>query len=414
MYWPNRCLADKGCRMSWAMSKQLSLVAAGVCAACAAVSAHAGDFASSMEIEASYTSDFFSNRHGGLEVGSRHLSNLDVAATLDMEELFDIRGLTLFVSGQSNAGGGLSDRYVGDSFAVSNIDAPKASRLFEAGAAWGFGEDGQHGVRVGLLDLNAEFDASDPRGLFINSVFGIGQDFSQSGENGPSIFPTTSLGATLNVEVAPQWHFLGGAFDGVPGNPNDPNATAVLINHDDGVLLISELQRLSDDGQVEKVAFGVWGYTQRTDHLVAEGAEPTGSTRNHGWYVSADARLGALDEVRPWRTSLRIGHAERSVNDCDWSVIGSLNYDVPRPPGREQSFGIGAAWIKTSSALRESTEGLDEYETAIELTWRATVTDWLTLQPDVQYIVNPGSQRSLRNAVVVGLRFEVTAPTFSW
>ncbi len=114
-----------------------------------------------------------------------------------MEELFDIRGLTLFVSGQSNAGGGLSDRFVGDSFAVSNIDAPKASRLFEAGAAWGFGEDGEHGVRVGLLDLNAEFDASDPRGLFINSVFGIGQDFSQSGENGPSIFPTTVGGREL-------------------------------------------------------------------------------------------------------------------------------------------------------------------------------------------------------------------------
>lgn len=127
------------------MSKQLILVAAGVCAA---VSARAGDFASSLQFEAGYTGDFFSNRHGGLERGNRHLSNLDVAATLDMEELFDIRGPTLFVSGQSNAGGGLSDRYVGDSFAVSNIDAPKSSRLFEAGAAWGFGEDGEHGPSI--------------------------------------------------------------------------------------------------------------------------------------------------------------------------------------------------------------------------------------------------------------------------
>jgi porin len=405
--------------MSWAMSKQLTLIAAGVCAACAGVSVQAGDFASSMEIEASYTSDFFSNRHGGLEIGSRHLSNLDVAATLDMEELLEVRGLTLFVSGQSNDGGGLSDRYVGDSFAVSNIDAPKASRLFEAGAAWGFGEDGQHGLRVGLLDLNAEFDASDPRGLFINSVFGIGQDFSQSGENGPSIFPTTSLGATMNLEVASQWHLLGGVFDGVPGNPDHPTETAVLLEHDDGLLLVSELQRLSDDGHVEKLAFGLWGYTQRTHHLVAEGVQPTGSAHNHGWYVSADTRLGALDEVRPWRTSLRIGHAERSVNDCDWSVIGSLNYDLPRPPGREQSFGIGAVWIKASAAMRNSAaaldeEGWDKYQSAIELTWRATVSDWLTVQPDVQYIVNPGSQRALRNALVVGLRFEVAAPTFSW
>jgi porin len=399
--------------MSGAMSKQLTLVAAGLCAACAPALAPAGDFASSMSFEAGYTSDYFSNRRGGLGRGDRHLSNLDVAATLDMEELFDIRGLTLFVSGQSNAGGGLSERFVGDSFAVSNIDAPAAARLFEAGAAWSFGEDGKHAARVGLLDLNAEFDASDPRGLYINSVFGIGQDFSQSGENGPSIFPTTSLGMSVNLQIAPEWHWLSAAFDGVPGDPHQPKVTTVHLNHADGLLLVSELQRLSE-GRVEKVAFGVWGYTQTTEHLVAEDAEPTGSTHNHGWYVSADSRLGALDEVRPWRTSLRVGHAEHSVNDCDWSVIGALNYDVARPPGREQSVGIGAAWIKTSSAFRDSTAELDDYEAAVELTWRATVTDWLTLQPDVQYIVNPGSQRSLRNAVVVGLRFEVAAPTFSW
>lgn len=402
MYWPIGVRPIWGCRMSWAISKNLTLVGAGVCAACATVSAQAGDLASSMHVDAAYTTDFFSNRRGGLERGDRHLADLNVVATLDLEELLDVRGLTLFVAGQSNDGGGLSDRFVGDSFAVSNIDAPTASRFLEAGAAWGFGEDGEHGVRVGLLDLNAEFDVSDPRALYINSVFGIGQDLSQSGENGPSIFPTTSLGVSLNLQVAPRWHWLNAAFDGVPGDPEHPKATTVQLHERDGLLLISELQRLSE-GRVEKVAFGVWGYTQ-----------PAGSAHNRGWYVSADSRLGALDDEGPWRTSLRVGHAEEVVNDHDWSVIAALNYDVPRPLGREQSFGIGAAWIKTSSALRESADGVDDYETALELTWRAAVTDWLTLQPDVQYIVNPGSQRSLRNAVVVGLRFDIAAPTLSW
>lgn len=396
------------CRMSWAISKPLTLIGAGICVACAAMSAQAGDLASSMAFDASYTSDFFSNRRGGLERGERHLADLTVSATLDMEELWNVRGLTLFVSGQSNDGGGFSDRFVGDSFAVSNIDAPTASRFLEVGAKWGFGEDGEHGLRVGLLDLNAEFDVSDPRALYINSVFGIGQDLSQTGENGPSIFPTTALGVSLNLQVAPQWHWLNAAFDGVAGDPNHPKSTTVQLHRHDGLLLISELQRLTE-GRVEKLAFGVWGYTQAAAHLTAEG-----SAHNHGWYVSADSRLGALDEVRPWRTSLRIGQAEEVVSDHDWSVIAALNYDVSRPIGREQSFGVAAAWIKTSSALRESAEDVDDYETAVELTWRAAVTDWLTLQPDVQYIIHPGSQRALRNAVVVGLRFDIIAPTFSW
>ena len=184
------------------------------------------------------------------------------------------------------------------------------------------------------------------------------------------------------------------------------------LHRDDGLLLITEVQR-TFNGQLEQVAFGVWGYTEPPDHLDAHAAEPN-SAHNHGWYISADSRLGALHEERHWRSSFRIGHAEESVNNHDWTAVAALNYDMARPAGREQSFGIAAAWARTSSALRASEDGVDDYETAVELTWRATVTDWLTLQPDIQYIINPGSQRSVRNALLVGLRFQVAAPTFSW
>ena len=52
-------------------------------------------------------------------------------------------------------------------------------------------------------------------------------------------------------------------------------------------------------------------------------------------------------------------------------------------------------------------ESTDRTETNIELTWRARVNDWLTLQPDVQYVMNPGTNPAVRNAWVVGLRFNV-------
>jgi porin len=35
------------------------------------------------------------------------------------------------------------------------------------------------------------------------------------------------------------------------------------------------------------------------------------------------------------------------------------------------------------------------------------VTEWLTVQPDVQYVVNPGTDPALDDALVVGLRFEI-------
>lgn len=50
-------------------------------------------------------------------------------------------------------------------------------------------------------------------------------------------------------------------------------------------------------------------------------------------------------------------------------------------------------------------------ETNLELTWRAPVADWLTLQPDVQYVWNPGADSTLPNGFAVGLRFEISG---SW
>ncbi|PWT82025.1 MAG: hypothetical protein C5B58_08940, partial [Acidobacteria bacterium] len=38
----------------------------------------------------------------------------------------------------------------------------------------------------------------------------------------------------------------------------------------------------------------------------------------------------------------------------------------------------------------------------------AKLTSWLTLQPDFQYIFNPGGTFAARNATVIGLRSTLT------
>jgi porin len=53
-------------------------------------------------------------------------------------------------------------------------------------------------------------------------------------------------------------------------------------------------------------------------------------------------------------------------------------------------------------------------ETVIEATYLAQVTPWLTLQPDAQFVFNPGagipsssSVRPLKDAFIVGVRVAV-------
>ena len=49
---------------------------------------------------------------------------------------------------------------------------------------------------------------------------------------------------------------------------------------------------------------------------------------------------------------------------------------------------------------------VEHTETAIEFTYRAEICPWLILQPDVQYIINPSMDPSLKNALQIGVRLE--------
>jgi porin len=56
--------------------------------------------------------------------------------------------------------------------------------------------------------------------------------------------------------------------------------------------------------------------------------------------------------------------------------------------------------------VRASGDDVDGGETNIEVTYRAALTDWLTLQPNVQYVINPGTNPALDDDLLIGLRFE--------
>ena len=90
--------------------------------------------------------------------------------------------------------GGKPNRRVDTTQGISNLEvAQSAARVY---ASWIEHEYKGSGTRVlfGLYDLNSEFYSTDASGLLIHPSFGIGIDFSQSGRNGPSIFPNLGLG----------------------------------------------------------------------------------------------------------------------------------------------------------------------------------------------------------------------------
>jgi porin len=47
---------------------------------------------------------------------------------------------------------------------------------------------------------------------------------------------------------------------------------------------------------------------------------------------------------------------------------------------------------------------IQRYELALEWTYMTQVTPWLQVQPDIQYIINPGGTGRIKNALVLGFQ----------
>ena len=77
---------------------------------------------------------------------------------------------------------------------------------------------------------------------------------------------------------------------------------------------------------------------------------------------------------------------------------------VPRRPDDE--IGISMAMVRCGADYRAAA-GAESHETVFELTYRAHIHDLIRIQPDIQYIINPGTDRTLENALVIGVRMEL-------
>jgi porin len=367
------------------------------------------------ELAATYTGDAWRNTTGGLRTGGAYLDNLDLTLAVDGERAWGARGLRAFVYGLYTNSARFSERYVGDAMTVSNIDAPEAWRLYEAWLEWASASTDPWSVRFGFSDLNAEFDMSDSRSLFIHSTHGVGHELGQTGENGPSIFPVTSLAVRAAFAPAPGWRALVAVFDAVPGDPEHPSSNRIRVNSEEGALGIAELQWSGE--RVTKLSFGSWRYTAEFADLRATEAAPR-PTRddNVGAYGAIEVKLDPAGAEPNTLAFVRYGVANDAVNEFADSLGVGLRRRGLFAARPDDEFGVAYSRTRVGDAARETGAATgtprDGYEAALELTYRAPITPWLTLQPDVQYIFNPGADPALDDSLAIGLRLEFSAAVF--
>ena len=364
---------------------------------------------SGVSFDAVYLGEPIRNLTGGRKTGGTYLDNLDLQLSADRGSIFGVPGLAGLLYVLHNNSSEFSANYAGDTLTASNIDAPRATHIYEAWLDWANPAD-RFSVRAGLYDLNSEFDSVETGGLFLGSAHGIGTDFSQTGLNGPSIFPVTSLALRVRTALGTGGYGQFAVLDGVPGDPDDPGSNEIDLSHDDGALVVAELGWGGDDWR--KLAVGAFAYTADFERLTDPAGPPDDG--NEGWYAIADRTVWRRESTA-LSAFLRVGQAEERFNPFKTylgfgaSLAGFLG---ARP---DDELGLAVAMARTGGDFKASRQldGLntDSHETAIELTYRAPDFGWLTLQPNIQYIINPGTDPEQGNALTVALRFELS---YSW
>ena len=362
-------------------------------------------------VEAAYTGEVWRQTSGGVATGTRYLDNLDVTLDVDAERLAGIEGMQLFAYMLYNNGHGFCDELTGSAQCVSNIEATEALRLYELWTQWRFGS-GEQSLRFGLYDLNCEFDSIESAGLFINPSHGIGADLAQTGQNGPSIFPITGLGVRFSKTVG-QWSTQVAVLDAVPGDLSHPDRTTIKLSEEQGALIIGEANYRWPS---TRFGIGYWQYTAEFVRLDAAEADEDGSQdTNLGAYAILEQSL-LTSETANIDVFIRLGAASARINPVD-RYLGAGAVYTSSLNGREQQFGLAVAIANFGEPYRrlaalDGTE-LEGREYIVELTYRMNVSDWLAIQPDVQYIRHPSADPRLDAGWAVGLRFEAGS-RWSW
>ena len=391
-----------------------------------------------------YSAETFGNPIGGVHQGAIYGGLLELDLTLDFKKMADWDG-SFHVSSYYPMGNSLSATDTHDLFIVSDIAAYNTPHLFELWYDQKFWND-KVSLRVGQMAADSEFFISTGAFNFLNSTYGWP---AIVGANAPTPnYPYGAPGVRLELNPDEHWRYLGAVYAGNPapdrlGDPNPNRApdgdynnsgTGFYINGSQGFFCINELwynlnKEDNATGLPGTYKIGGWFHTDTFSNLrydnhgvplasPASDGHPQAVDGNNGFYGIVDQAVWQ-DKSDPKQTReidlfFRAGNALGDRSIFDYYFDGGVTFTGLIPDRPSDIFGVATAYGHIGSGLQGYTEdennfdGTDvpvaDYEQNIEFTYVAQLSQWWTVEPDLQVLNHPGGSAAIPNALVLGCR----------
>ncbi len=395
-----------------------------------------------VDFSLTYTNNIAGNPAGGLDQGFTYTDNTLIGAAFDMEKLVGWNGATFTVSGLNRAGSSLSQDYIGNQFTVQQVYGGQTAMFYALILEQKLLDD-RLALKAGRFAAGDDFASSPIYWLYMNNgIDGNPQAVPVNAQF--SAYPWAVWAARLKAKVTSEIDVMVGAYQ-VSNRVFNPAYHGLdwSIRPDDGILLVSQIgwspeffkqsvpapsEKHSDqDGKslagksmlpmTEQKGlpghywFGAyyspWQYPQfGTTQTAGNG---------YGFYWNADQMVyqespGSDQGLTLW--SAFVLSPQENISKVPFQANGGVVYKG-LIPARDQDYSVfGVAYgqfsrdyAATQSAINQGNPG---YELVLEWGYRLQVNQFLYVQPDIQWVINPGGRSEIPNALVLGAQMGVT------
>jgi len=371
-----------------------------------------------IEIGFGITNIYQVNAKGGLSTHNkrgRYSGSYNLELTGDAQKLFGIEGGSLYIHGQGwwSKSRGIDGASIGSAFGV-NGDAGSRDTLVITEFWWEQAmSDDTLRLRLGKLDMTGGFEhrgcpvsfdcssyANDESSQFLNSAL----------INNPTIpFPDYGLGAILYWSPIDWWYASVGVADAQADARETGFRTA--FGGEDYFFYVFETGISSTLDSANGPLQGAYRIGFWSDPQPKANSDAAKNYRDDvGFYISCDQMLAKENSDPEDSQGLgvfsRYGYAPGKTNDITNFFSFGFQYQGLIDGRDDDVLGVGFAHgIFSDSA---DTTYTDDYENVIELYYNAQVAGGLNISPSVQYITNPGGDKAVSDAVVLGMRAQMT------
>jgi len=400
------------------------------------------------------TSEVLGNVTGGTRRGVDYDGLTQMIVQVDMRRAFGWYGGLFNVSAMQIHGRNLSTDNLQSLQTASGIEADRATRLWELWYQQKLLPEDRLDIRIGQMSVDQEFIVSQNASYLMNTMFGWPMVPSADMPGGGPAYPLSAPGVRLRYRPIDPMTFLLGVFNGSPvrynyGDPQMRNPSGTSFPLNGGVLIMGEVQytypslgtMLYPDQSAplsRLYKLGFWYNSERFDDLAVDDgglslANPSSSgvPRQHHGDFSIYAVMDQMLWVDPNEGDRTINFFARAMgtpqqdrNLISVSLNVGLTFHEPILHRDDDTFAIGMGWAKVSQSVAALDLATGAFsgtynpvrtsETYLELTYQYQVTPWWQLQPDVQYMFNPGGGilnptdgTIIRNELVLGMRTNI-------